>query len=250
MALQQQHPTFDDINDGILEEVQRRVRADAAVLEEREEEWGETPLIYAIWERKPAIALWLIEHRGQHDLETANTNGETALHWASRTGLLSVVEALVGAGANPAVLDGIGWTPLIWAALPNYANVVAFLLQQPAVKATIDAVTRHYPCTALSIASHQGHPDIVQLLLDAGADPTIPAGPKSPLNLAISQATMTSPPSSAPPSPSPTAPAPSTRPGPSSMPPPLWPRPQQTRARRTCPWRSCSGRCWRRPRST
>ena len=77
---QQQHPIFDDIDGGNLEEVQRRVRADAAVLEEREEEWGMTPLMYAIWERKPAIALWLIEHRGQHDLDTGDTDGETALH--------------------------------------------------------------------------------------------------------------------------------------------------------------------------
>ena len=99
------------------------------MLEEREEEWGRTPLIYAIHEEKPAIALWLIEHRGQHDLDTANTDGETALHFACDKGLLSVVEALVRAGANPAALDRDGDTPLIWAAANNYVNIVAFLLQ-------------------------------------------------------------------------------------------------------------------------
>ena len=40
MAQQQQHPIFGDIVGGNLEEVQRRVRADAAVLEEREMEEG------------------------------------------------------------------------------------------------------------------------------------------------------------------------------------------------------------------
>ena len=45
MAQQQDHPVFDDIEDGNLEEVQRRVRADAAVLEERLEEYGATPLM-------------------------------------------------------------------------------------------------------------------------------------------------------------------------------------------------------------
>jgi len=180
MAQWQDHPIFGDIRGGRLKKVKRRVRADAAVLED----CGETPLIYAIWECKPAIALWLIEHRSQHDLDTANTDWETALHFACDKGLLSVVQALVRAGANPAAFNRDGGTPLIAAARYKHANVVAFLLQQPAVKATIDAVGRSPCCTALSIASHQGHLDIVQLLLDAGADPTIPAGPASPLNSA------------------------------------------------------------------
>jgi hypothetical protein len=64
----QQHPIFDDIRNESLEEVKRRVLADLAVLEERGV-WEMTPLIYAVWKEKPAIALWVIEHRGQHDLE-------------------------------------------------------------------------------------------------------------------------------------------------------------------------------------
>ena len=54
-------------------------------------------MIYATYEKKPAIALWLIEHRGQHDLETREKEGWTALHWACRQGLLPVVQALVKA---------------------------------------------------------------------------------------------------------------------------------------------------------
>ncbi len=73
---QQQHPIFDDITRGDLKEVQRWVRADAAVLEERDEEDEMTPLIYAICDHNPAIALWLIEHRGQHDLDTSENHWE------------------------------------------------------------------------------------------------------------------------------------------------------------------------------
>ncbi len=187
MAQQPHHRIFDDIYRGDLWGMQRRVRADGAVLEERLGK-GATPLLYAIWERKPAIALWLIEHRGQHDLDSTDTYGQTALHWAcSGAGLLSVVQALVGAGANPAALSQYGETPLIVAAHYNHADTVAFLLQQPAVKAAIDAPAPTYPYTALSAASYYGRISAVQLLLDAGANPTIPAGQHSPLSKAISE---------------------------------------------------------------
>ena len=185
MAQQQQgHPIFDDITGGRLEEVQRRVRADAAVLDEREQLWGMTPLMRAGWKCKPAIALWLIEHRGQHDLDSTDFYGATALHFACVKGQLSIVQALARAGANPAALLQCGATPLIWAVGCNRVDIVAFLLQQPAVKVTIDAVTDCFS-TALSIASGNGYLSIVQRLLDAGADPTIPAGPVSPLHRAM-----------------------------------------------------------------
>ena len=46
MAQEEDHPIFDDIARGNLEEVQRRVRADAAGLEERVEDlWELTPLM-------------------------------------------------------------------------------------------------------------------------------------------------------------------------------------------------------------
>lgn len=65
------HPIFDDIRCYDMGEVKRRVLADHAVLEERGPH-GRTPLIYAIEQQKSAIALWLIEHRGQHDLSTGD----------------------------------------------------------------------------------------------------------------------------------------------------------------------------------
>jgi hypothetical protein len=180
------HPIFGDIDDDNLEEVQRRVLADPAVLEER---WGgsqQTPLIHAIAHRKPAIALWLIQHRGQHDVDSRDRYSGTALHRACWRGLLPVVQALVGAGANPAALNNGGETPLMWAAKNDYPDTVAFLLQLAAAKATIDAITQDH-WTALSLASLHDNLSIVQLLLDHGADPTIPAGPDSPLNQAISE---------------------------------------------------------------
>jgi hypothetical protein len=176
------HPIFDDIDNDNLEEVQRRVLADPVVLEERIFR-GKTPLIYSICSNNPAMVLWLIQHRGQHNLETHSEDGGTALHYACAYGPLSVVQALVGAGANPAALGNDGETPLMDAALNNHLDIVRFLLQLPAAKATINFI-RQTSWTALSLASCFRHLSIVQLLLDHGADPTIPAGPNSPLNQA------------------------------------------------------------------
>ena len=168
-----------------------------------------TPLMYIISMKKPTLALWVIERRGQHDLNTQDNEGLAAMHYACQYGLLAVVQALVAAGADPAILgegpcipsdddmaqalvgDGgdpraqsaDGVTPLMYASANGHPDIVTYLLQLPAVKAGIDAMSLDNE-TALSLASLEGHTSTVQLLLGAGADPTIPAGDKSPLNLA------------------------------------------------------------------
>jgi len=67
MAAVQTHPIFNDINRGDLEAVQQPAGAHAAVLEERDNsDCRLTPLMHAICRKKLAIALWLIQHWGQH----------------------------------------------------------------------------------------------------------------------------------------------------------------------------------------
>lgn len=185
-TMPEKHPIFNDIQCGNLEEVQQRVLADPErrVLDKHEYCSGrKTPLMCVIEECEPTIALWLIENRGRHDLETRDRHGWTALHYAcGYPGCsLPVVQALVKAGANPAVLDQDGWTPLMVAAKYKHPDIVAFLLQQPAAKATINAIGDKE--TALSLAC--SHEAVVQLLIDAGADPSIPAGERSPLKQSL-----------------------------------------------------------------
>ena len=225
------HPIFGDIGRGDLEAVKQLVLANPAVLEEKQSysSWQMTPLIYAIQGNNPLIAHWLIDDRGQHDVNTRDHYRMTALHYACRTGLLSVVQALVTSGADMAVTNSILTTRLMFASSYGHSDIVAYLLQLPAVRATANAVDQG-GWTALSYASSESAATSVQLLLDAGADPTIPAGDESPLNRALSQehddiaallrAAIAEP----------TAPAPSTRPALSSMPLTSSARPSRTHA--------------------
>lgn len=68
--------TFDDIRRNDLAAVQLRVLAE----ERKANNWAQTSLMCALDNRQPTIALWLLKHRGQHDLETADDDGWTALH--------------------------------------------------------------------------------------------------------------------------------------------------------------------------
>ena len=142
------------------------------------------PLIYSIEHRKPAIAHWLIDHRGQHDVNTHDRWRMTALHWACCKGPLSIVKALVANGADLSRTDLALMTPLMNASERGHSDIVAYLLQLSAVRATVDTVNI-YGFTALSYTSGAWSASCVQLVLDAGADPTIHDGVESPLNLAI-----------------------------------------------------------------
>ncbi len=172
------HPIFDDIYHGRLQRVQRRVLANSTVLEERGLIRAQTPLIYALAVPRCNIAQWMIEHGGQQqDFNTRDVHGFAALHYACNKCPPWFVRALVAGGADPTLPGGEeGKTPLMVASSYGKLDIVANLLRFPAVQRTIDTASnsgdKHY--TALYMAMVPGHLDIVQLLLDAGADPTIP----------------------------------------------------------------------------
>lgn len=107
------------------------------------------------------------------------------MHYASRTNQLSLVQALVAAGAHTTKKDKDGWPPLWHAVDKGQTDIVAYLLQLPAVQSMVTNARYYHDWTAFAQASTRGVSSVVQLLLDAGADPTIPFGENSPLNLAI-----------------------------------------------------------------
>ncbi len=104
------------------------------------------------------------------DLSADNDTGVTALIAASYAGHVDIVEMLLTKGADPNQKDDVfSRSPLMYAAGAKRSAVVKSLLKRGAyVNETAD-----YNQTPLMFAIYEGATDIVQLLLDAGADVTI-----------------------------------------------------------------------------
>ncbi|HEY7790857.1 MAG TPA: ankyrin repeat domain-containing protein, partial [Vicinamibacterales bacterium] len=101
------------------------------------------------------------------DVNAAQGDGMTALHWAALSGNADLAQMLLYAGANPNATTRLGgYTPLHVAAKNAHAAVVEALLKggADAKAATSDGTT------ALMFASEAGSLDSMTSLLDHGAD--------------------------------------------------------------------------------
>jgi len=139
--------------------------------------------------------------RQKADLNAAQADGMTALHWAARQGDLDMVRTLLKAGAKPDIATRYGVTPFYIASQnsntamidaflragvnPNTANPggetalmtvartgnVAALELLIARGADVNAKEKVRGQTALMWAALENHPDAVRLLIAKGADP-------------------------------------------------------------------------------
>jgi ankyrin repeat protein len=106
------------------------------------------------------------------DKELESGGGRTALHYAARFGIEPIVEELVRAKANVNAIDNYTATPLWYASRHRHIGTVRFLLSNDADPNVVSKPTvRGSPLIAAIEANHS---DIVQLLLEAGADPDMP----------------------------------------------------------------------------
>ncbi len=101
------------------------------------------------------------------DVNAAQGDGMTALHWAAMKNDAELTQTLLFAGANVKATTRIGsYTPLILAAKNGSAAVMPALL-----KAGADLNTRtSNGTTPLMFAAASGNTDAVKLLIDGGAD--------------------------------------------------------------------------------
>lgn len=103
------------------------------------------------------------------DVNAAEPDGTTALHWAVRGDRADVVQALLHAGARAGAANRYGVTPLALAAVNGNAGIVRALLDRGAVATSAGPDGE----TVLMTAARTGNPDVVRVLLEHGADPNV-----------------------------------------------------------------------------
>ena len=125
---------------------------------------GESALVKATYQAQTDIAELLLKHGA--DARTGSAVGNTPLLWASQNGFDDLARDLLAKGADPNTLTK--WdqlTPLYFAAANGHTEIVKMLL---AHGARVD-VRDKQGNPLLKVAA--SHPDIVQLLTQAGATP-------------------------------------------------------------------------------
>ena len=127
---------------------------------------GTTALHWAVmWNNEEAVTLLL---RAGANATARNRYGSTPLSEAVTAGSPTMVEALLKAGADATTLTTEdGETVLMTAARAGNTGVVRLLLDRGA---DVNAREKYKGQTALMWAAAERHPDVVTLLLDHGAD--------------------------------------------------------------------------------
>jgi ankyrin repeat protein len=101
------------------------------------------------------------------DVNAAQPDGTTALHWAAHWNDAEAVSLLLRAGANAKAVNRYGATPLSEAVVSGNAAMIEALLNAGASPKTLTSENGE---TVLMTAARAGNVDAVRMLLDRGAD--------------------------------------------------------------------------------
>ena len=145
------------------------------------QESGWTPLIVASYNGHIETVTVLLDS-GYNIINAKTGTGKTALYVACQQAHYSIASMLLNANANPTIETRNGWTSLLFASSKGYTNIIQLLLQHGAdvnYKSTVTGTT------ALVLASTYGHTETVKLLLEKGADTNIEAAIRLAANEAV-----------------------------------------------------------------
>jgi ankyrin repeat protein len=122
-----------------------------------------TPLIDAVKHADHAALRALLAKKV--DVNTAEGDGVTALHWASHRDDLESVQLLIRAGANVNAANDLGATPL-WIACENGSAAMVKTLLQAGANPNLALLLGETP---LMVASRSGNAGVVEQLIRKGA---------------------------------------------------------------------------------
>jgi ankyrin len=113
---------------------------------------------------KPAIRALL---QKKSDVNAADADGATALHWAAYNNDLELTGLLLHAGANANATNDLSATPL-WNASQNGSVPIVRKLLEAGANPNAALMSGETP---VMVAARSGYPDVVELLLAKGANP-------------------------------------------------------------------------------
>ena len=126
---------------------------------------GPAPVADAVMKRDTDAVRTLLKSGA--DVNAAQGDGMTALHWAARHGDAELTQMLLYAGANVKATTRLGgYTPLLMAADQGHASVIAALLSGGADAKAPNALGT----TPLMLAAASGNPQAVTTLVENGAE--------------------------------------------------------------------------------
>ncbi len=122
-------------------------------------------LIQAIRDKKDLSIIEEIITRGA-DINCADKDGTTPLHWACEKGLSEIAKILIERGGYINRRNKDGWTPLHWACVLGHSETAKIIIDKGA---NVNYTVKH-GVTALHYACQNGHSETVKILIDKGCD--------------------------------------------------------------------------------